>query len=346
MNTRKIVQALLVAGLPLGLIAAGCSSTTTSGGPGGGGTTCASACQRLAGLNLSCAGSESACESTCNQLQSMCASQAAAFQSFLNCTNNASYSCNGGTLVSSPACSPPSCMGGDGGPTDSGHPPDGSPTDTGSPFDTGSPGDTGTPTDTGTPPGDAGGDSPVAPACYAGTPFQPLVTWAPPTPLHQNVCNATQITAYINSLSTMGPWTSGNATCDACLQTDQTAAAHGPIVTVNMGGTEVPTEGNFGGCIADMDGQTAAGSCGNQFNNANDCFNVECDPNASDPCMCNVTPPGAACNQCGQYAFQSTMGACHAYVLSMSCSTELNMDGGVNACLGTFNSFLTLWCGP
>jgi hypothetical protein len=71
----------------------------------------------------------------------------------------------------------------------------------------------------------------TAGTCSANTPFTPIL-WAPPTPLHQNVCTPAQVLSYVNSLQSQnGPWTSGNPMCDACLQTDEKAPAHGPIVT-------------------------------------------------------------------------------------------------------------------
>ncbi len=116
---------------------------------------------------------------------------------------------------------------------------------------------------------------------------------------------------------------------------------HGPVVAQNMGGMEIPVEPNFGGCVANMDGMTAAGSCGNQVNNADDCGFNECG-------MCSdYQTNGPITQSCFQYAFQDAAGACHADLIQSACAMELNADGGPDApCLGTFQALLTLWCGP
>jgi len=121
---------------------------------------------------------------------------------------------------------------------------------------------------------------------------------------------------------------------------------HGPVVTVNMAGTEVPSEANYGGCVAVMDGMTAAGSCGNQVNNFNDCAVTECAQISQTVLGCSdFSTDGPMTQACIQYAF--TTGACMADRFSMACFNEINADGGADGpCLGTFNALLTLWCGP
>jgi hypothetical protein len=212
--------------------------------------------------------------------------------------------------------------------------------------------DTGSP-----PPGDASsqdtstdtstvGDGSTA-TCSANTAFTAL-TWAPPTAFHQNKCTAAEGTAYNTSLMSAGPFTSGNAACDACIQTDQTAAAHGPIVAVLQGGVETPVSLNAGGCIANEEtgaaatADKAAGGCGNQLNNASDCINQEC-----GSCSDAAAPlTGGPFDTCAQ-AVLATGGICAADAITMTCNTELNTDGGIQTCLiDTLPQYITLWCGP
>jgi hypothetical protein len=178
-------------------------------------------------------------------------------------------------------------------------------------------------------------------SCAANTPFMPI-PWAPPTPLRQGVCTPAQVNAYVTTLSTQnGPWTSGAATCDACLQTDSMAPAHGPIITQPFMGKETPTELNFGGCIANIDGMKAKGGCGNQLNNNNDCVQQEC---ASCPDFMMPSPGGltALCTQ--QVA--GAGGACASDMVAPACGAEETADGGFQACVSSIQNILNLWCGP
>ena len=187
----------------------------------------------------------------------------------------------------------------------------------------------------------------AAGTCPDNTAFT-AITWAPPTPLHQGVCTAAQISAWASSQSmTTGLGSSGNAACDACIVTPQTAAAHGPAVTVTQGGTTFLAEFNIGGCIADEDGAKGAGSCGNQLNNQGDCLGQECascsDFNSTTP---SPTGPTALCEQ----AIFSAGGVCASDLIAQgsACATELALDGGVDqTCLSvaTLQDLFTLWCG-
>ncbi len=181
--------------------------------------------------------------------------------------------------------------------------------------------------------------------CSANTPFTPI-TWAPPTALHQAACTPTEIQTFANALQgTSMTFSSGNARCDACLLTDQTAPAHGPIVTVSMGGMEVPAELNFGGCIADFDGMKTSTGCGAILNSENDCANQECS-------MCvdfGAQQPGGPTAQCEQVVFEAG-GPCDKFVPSPACQAEVSADGGISVCVdfsapNSLDQFFTLWCG-
>ena len=183
-------------------------------------------------------------------------------------------------------------------------------------------------------------DTGPAMTCPANFPFTPF-TWAPPTALHQNACTSAQAMAYSTSIMGTGPFTSGSATCDACIQTDQGAPAHGPVVSV--GGT--PEEANYGGCVADETGLTAdmaSGGCGNQVNDNNDCLVQECQGcsdfanptmgGATNTCITTVLAAGAVCASANE---------------TTACMTELNTDGGVQTCLNaSVLQLIELWCGP
>jgi hypothetical protein len=144
---------------------------------------------------------------------------------------------------------------------------------------------------------------------------------------------------------TTGLGTSGNAACDACIATPETASTHGPIVTATQAGTTVAVEANLGGCVAWQDGMMAAGSCGNQLNNNDDCFTQECG-DCSDFSQPSQTGPTAMCDS----TIFGMGGVCAAENITgtSSCGEELDLDGGADqTCLSltTLDELFTLWCG-
>ncbi len=236
----------------------------------------------------------------------------------------------GGVSIYGMGCSSSSPAGNPGGGTDAGKDtgtkPDSSVADTGG-GDT-SPGD------------DSGGDAGMT--CSASKPFTPI-KWAPPTPFGQGACTAAEIMAWTTSsnANTMtGIGMSGNAACDACIMTPDTAAAHGPVVTGTQGGMTFFEEANFGGCIADVDGQKAAGSCGNTVNTQQDCLVLECG-GCSDFMTSNfMTGPTA---DCATMVF-GMGGLCAGQgISSMACLTEVQGSAD-KECL-TFSTLLAAWCG-
>jgi hypothetical protein len=130
---------------------------------------------------------------------------------------------------------------------------------------------------------------------------------------------------------------SGNAICDACIQTDVGSAEHGPVVTAVINGTLFAIEFNYGGCLASFDGSTGPGCCGNALNNGNDCAHQECDSCADS----------ASKNTCVGIV---SNGACAAFGLLSSCQSEANA-GNVQVCfsqtgtLAGLQPMLDLWCG-
>jgi hypothetical protein len=236
----------------------------------------------------------------------------------------------GGVSIYGMGCSSSSPAGNPGGGTDAGK-------DTGTKADS-SVADTGGGGDT-SPGDDSGGDAGMT--CSAGTAFTPT-TWAPPTPLHQGACTAAEITAWTTSQSmTTGLGMSGNAACDACIVTPVTAAAHGPAITATMGSTTILVEANFGGCVANLDGMKAAGSCGNSVDTENDCIGQECGGCSDFQTTNGKTGPTADCIT----AVFAMGGPCASQGIStMACLTEV--QGATDMpCISTFAALLTEWCG-
>jgi hypothetical protein len=187
------------------------------------------------------------------------------------------------------------------------------------------------------PPADAGD----AGVCYVGTAFTPF-PWAPPTTFGQGACSGAQVSAYLACTNSVDCSTfrsdTTNAGCLSCLETDESAAAHGPFVTQAADGGVAVVEVNYGGCQAHYDGQTAKGCCGEQVNNANDCVDFEC-ATCSDFANPAEYGPTFDC-----YYAATDDGVCTAYRETTACGDE-TLDGGSAIECTNPATFVPAWCG-
>jgi hypothetical protein len=201
------------------------------------------------------------------------------------------------------------------------------------------PGDAGLPApEAGPPPSPDSGMSPEGgpspPVCAPLSPVIVLPAWRPPTALHQAACTASQISAYVSCVGSTG-CTSTSVSCDACLQTDASAPAYGPIIV----GTQA-SDGfgdafvNWGGCQASFDGQTAAGSCGSETNAWQAC--------ANEVCPYTSCGSGSVLDACASYAYETV---CAGHTESDACAAEWSAaSSGVPQCADLV-TLATLWCG-
>ena len=177
-------------------------------------------------------------------------------------------------------------------------------------------------------------------ACNANIPFAPI-DWRLPTAWGQNACTSQQVAALSQADGTALAAFLGdpsNATCALCISPDYVAVAggealpqqRGPLFVAKFDG-EYKGFTNFGGCIAHMDGQTAAGSCGNKEQDRAACKYLECGSCVSDSdySACAASAP-----------------ACSSYVLEPSCAAEF-ADGGIaDLPCQSLATMIPLWCGP
>jgi hypothetical protein len=98
--------ALLVA-LPL----AACSGSSSNGATTASGATCSSVCDHVASLGLACSPATADCATQCAQGEGTCASDVAGYQSYLDCLQGASYTCDASGNVSV-TCTAPACLSG------------------------------------------------------------------------------------------------------------------------------------------------------------------------------------------------------------------------------------------
>ncbi len=190
------------------------------------------------------------------------------------------------------------------------------------------------------------GSKPLCDPTAAMTPLR----WAPPTPF-SNACTADQIAAYMICFTGTGDCTlfrAENASCAACLETDEAAAAHGPVVTTLSFDTVVYLEANYGGCVAHFDGDLSDAGCGESVNAQQDCVYHDCS-GCADFGLMDAGPVATACEDNavglpGTGAGEAGLKAgCKA--ATAPCEGE-RADGGVAAaCAGGVQDLLTLWCG-
>ncbi|WP_437588898.1 hypothetical protein [Sorangium sp. So ce1000] len=315
----SLKRVLLVAALCVAPLAAMAISCGSSGDSASCSTFCASqpACSKE---------SEESCVATCAQQEATCASanRSADFQAFVDCASSlseADYVCGSHgpqtTRCSDQAlklleCGRSGVM--DGGLPDAEPAADRSEPDSSVPFYDGS-------------------VEPVTP-CFQNQAFT-RIPWAPPTALHQGSCTPQEIASYLNGLNGEEPFTSGSTSCDECLLTDVGAASHGPIVTQ----FDAPIQTNWGGCIANLDGVTAAGSCGDTFNNVGDCLIAQCGGCTDFPSR------GANTQTCRGLAFAAG-GRCEVETTTPECAAEIEPGGVAAECGPTVADLLTIWCGP
>jgi hypothetical protein len=180
-------------------------------------------------------------------------------------------------------------------------------------------------------------DSMTGGACAPNATFTPY-PWKPPTPFHQAACNAQQVASYLScfSFGDCAPFKGvpQNAACVACIETEVSAPAHGPVITVGGAIQEV----NFGGCQATYDGDLSSTSCGATFNDLNSCIVNEC-----GDCL-DAIENGPQFQACTKAAFLPG-GPCTRYDETPTCRAETSAGGVAAGCLA-IASFLPTWCGP
>jgi hypothetical protein len=171
-----------------------------------------------------------------------------------------------------------------------------------------------------------------------------LVPWKPPTAFHQKACTGTQTDSYVSlfkSTSTAGMINTSsfrdvpaNATCIACIETDVGNSTHGPVITHVEGGTPQFLETNYGGCVANFDGNDSNTGCGAQLNGYNVCALAECG-DCSD-----YFSGGKFALACLLASIQPD-GKCAPYWNSMvnMCEWEIDDAGGDAKVCGTLNDF-------
>jgi hypothetical protein len=170
-------------------------------------------------------------------------------------------------------------------------------------------------------------------------PDKPLadIPWAPPTPFHQGACTASQISQYLVDFGAdMTPAfraNPANKTCDACIETSATAAKYGPVIR----GAIIQT--NFGGCVANIDGDTSSTGCGALINAYQECAYQEC-----GKCI-DWSTGGPMAVACLKKAIAAG-GSCAPVWGTKTQQCNNDLGSGATAICGGLNTFLSVWCGP
>jgi hypothetical protein len=185
-------------------------------------------------------------------------------------------------------------------------------------------------------PGDKAESGPTYRYCTPDKPFH-AVPWAPPTAMHQTLCTATQEQGYMadyhgNKIASFAG-DPDNASCFTCIETNATDTHHGPVIVASDGSIE----SNYGGCVANLDGDTSSTGCGAILAGYNNCAIQEC-----GDCKDYTDPPYTHAEACLKAAVAEG-GPCHDYSTTPTCQAEI-AKGGVAAVCGELDDFLPLWC--
>jgi hypothetical protein len=177
------------------------------------------------------------------------------------------------------------------------------------------------------------------------------IPWAAPTAFKQHACTSTQTEAYVHLFKMTSEDghidtssfrnDTANAACTKCIETDVNDSTHGPVITKKVAGTIQFDETNYGGCVANFDGDTSPSSCGAQLDAYNVCALAECGDctdyfsggKYAKACLEASILPGATCEP---------------YWNSMvdKCEWQIDDAGGEASICATLNDFLYKWCGP
>ena len=167
-------------------------------------------------------------------------------------------------------------------------------------------------------------DGSTASDCKPGDVLSFTPVWKSPAPFDQKKCTDAQVEALVNCLFEGLPDQTtcdavmaddANKACDACLFTEDTSAAWGPVITSNGTGTL-----NTGGCIANVQGDTSKNGCGAKYAANIDCGYAACDSNCSGN---DVTD-----EQYNQCLDDAAAGNCKSYATAAACADALTADGG------------------
>jgi hypothetical protein len=186
------------------------------------------------------------------------------------------------------------------------------------------------------------------PVCAPGDTTSFVPAFKPPTPFHQNKCDATQIAAYYTnclppngSASACAPWRSANTQCAQCIATPETAASLGPVILRTNGLVTI----NIAGCVGNATGDLSNTGCSFKEQRAMQCVNFACDP------YCGTSTPAelAAYQQCtvdaengpGCSTFASETQLCRSQLTGQAaqCVNQTSFQD-------YYNFIVPLFCGP
>ncbi len=167
------------------------------------------------------------------------------------------------------------------------------------------------------------------------------VTWTAPRAINPYGCSAQQIQDF-DTICIQGTnqaactaWTTANASCNTCLQSNEGDPTFGPLINTTVSGY---TYVNTGGCIALLTGDASATGCG-----AKEWESSECEDDACSACSSTSTPDYNTC------ATQADTATCTQF---FNARCDLTDAGAATPCdlnAGTFDELLiavsTVMCG-
>jgi hypothetical protein len=179
--------------------------------------------------------------------------------------------------------------------------------------------------------GDAGLAVDAAPGadaavCAVGTPPAESYPFHPAVP-PSNSCSDAEVQGYVmacghdTTAATCEPFKAAHPTCTACLETKQTDASWGVVVTDTISDIQNP---NFGGCVALIDTSSTGLACAKNGEALALCEAAACDPTCADAATSEQL-------ECEQQA-GATSGPCQQYgAAADACVNDLK-NGAYDTC--------------
>jgi hypothetical protein len=168
------------------------------------------------------------------------------------------------------------------------------------------------------------------------------LTWTPPRPINPTGCSDAQITGYFNACLNGGTTcatfegASANTACVACINSQSTDSAYGPLIAVPNN----VVYANTGGCIALVSGDTTSSGCGAKAWEASECEDQACSDNCAGAQFADY-------QNCTNAAASGTCANEEKAVCDLSDAGNITAECNLNASTfqALYTSIATVFCG-
>ncbi len=189
---------------------------------------------------------------------------------------------------------------------------------------------------------DTGGPVEAGPTCSPSDVNAADLTWTPPRPINPTGCSDAQITGYFNACLNGGTTcaafegASANTACVACINSQSTDSAYGPLIAVPNN----VVYANTGGCIALVTGDVTSSGCGAKTWEASECEDKACSDNCAGAQFADY-------QKCTSAAAQGTCADEEKAICDLSDAGNVTAECNLNASTfqDLYTSIATVFCG-